>query len=143
MQIPDLVEKYLEIINRGNLISPLEARGQDPAYDILVKNVVFKDYSRARYVFKNIMAAQIIPTLIMAYVAEGYYGEVLVFIDRMLNNSDLFNFWQNLPYYTGLDYYERAAYMALQAECGMFVEQFKRGTSFGFRSLLVYTDDHQ
>ncbi|KAJ1974032.1 hypothetical protein H4R35_003809 [Dimargaris xerosporica] len=113
VEIPALVEKYLEVVSRVDLLPSLSAHQEDPIYDILTSKVVLNDFSRAWYVFNDIIAFQVIPTLIMAYVAKGYFDDVLAFIDRMRNNPYLARFGQYIQVDTGLNYYECAAYTAL------------------------------
>ncbi|KAJ1979571.1 hypothetical protein H4R34_002782 [Dimargaris verticillata] len=114
--IPALVEKYLEVINNDNLCLSLQARQHDPVYATLAPHITRNDPDRTRYFFNDIMGFQVIPRLIMAHVAMGYFKQALVFIDRMLNNPYLVSLWQSIEADTGLNYYELAAYAALSAD---------------------------
>ncbi|KAJ1972150.1 hypothetical protein H4R34_005503, partial [Dimargaris verticillata] len=114
LDIPYLVEKYLEIINQVDLLPFLTARQNEPVYDILVRNIAGNDPDRTRYFFNNVLAFHVIPELIATYVAKGYYKQALAFIQRMLKNRYISDFWELIKVDTGLDYYERAVYVALE-----------------------------
>ncbi|KAJ1963964.1 hypothetical protein H4R35_007191 [Dimargaris xerosporica] len=64
------------------------------------------DLVRARYIFNDIVAFQVIPELITAYAAKGYYEQVVTFIEKMRVNPYMVTFWESIPPNNGLDYYE-------------------------------------
>ncbi|KAJ1979559.1 hypothetical protein H4R34_002770, partial [Dimargaris verticillata] len=122
--IPALVEKYLEIINNDDLCLSLQARQHDPVYATLVKHITRNDPERTRYFFNDIVGFQVIPELIAAHVAMGYYNQALMFINKMLNSPYLVRFQQSIEANTSLNYYELAVYMALQREMNQNAKDF-------------------
>ncbi|KAJ1968618.1 hypothetical protein H4R35_006377 [Dimargaris xerosporica] len=114
MEIPNLVKKYVEIINQVDLLPFIQQRHAEPIYGILAKDIAHNDPDRIRYFFNDIMAFHVIPKLIMAHVAKGYYNQVLAFINEMLESKYLKKFFDSIKVDTSLNYYERAAYMALR-----------------------------
>ncbi|KAJ1970813.1 hypothetical protein H4R35_005638, partial [Dimargaris xerosporica] len=113
MEIPDLVEGHLKIINTIDLLPTLEKHQNKLIYKIWIENIALKNPARSQHFFNDIMAFQIIPNLIGAYVAKGYYNQVLAFIRTMVTNDYLKRFWRSISSNNGLNYYERAAYWAL------------------------------
>ncbi|KAJ1974033.1 hypothetical protein H4R35_003810 [Dimargaris xerosporica] len=114
MEIPNLVKKYVEIINQVDLLPFIQQRHAEPIYGILAKDIAHNDPDRIRYFFNDIMAFHVIPKLIMAHVAKGYYDQALIFINEILESEYLKEFFGSIKVDTGLNYYERAAYMALR-----------------------------
>ncbi|KAJ1973481.1 hypothetical protein H4R35_004099 [Dimargaris xerosporica] len=113
MEIPDLVEGHLKIINTIDLLPTLEKHQNKLIYKIWIENIALKDPARSQHFFNDIIAFQIIPNLIGAYIAKGYYNQVLAFIRTMVTNDYLKRFWRSISSNNGLNYYERAAYWAL------------------------------
>ncbi|KAJ1973169.1 hypothetical protein H4R34_005170, partial [Dimargaris verticillata] len=124
MEVPALVERYLNVINQNDLIPLLEKYEAGSAYRILTQDVALNDPVRARYFLNDIMAFQVIPKLIMAYVSKRYYKEALAFIDLMQSNPYLSEFWNRNGGSTGLNYYERAAFMVLRYKLDENAEEF-------------------
>ncbi|KAJ1971420.1 hypothetical protein H4R34_005751, partial [Dimargaris verticillata] len=124
MEIPALVEKYLEIINHDDVFSALEACQGEQLYDIILSDIVHNDPDRARYFFNNIVAYYVIPELIAAHVVKGYYNWVLTFIEKMRTNPYLLKFWNVHNGGTGTSYYELAVYAALECTMGKNADTF-------------------
>ncbi|KAJ1973495.1 hypothetical protein H4R34_005055, partial [Dimargaris verticillata] len=104
----------------------LQACHDEPINKFLFDKMTHDVPARAQYFFNDAVAFQVIPELIAAHIAKGYYDEVLTFIDRMLENTQLRNFWTLVPADTGLDYYELAVYVALERTMDANADQFVR-----------------
>ncbi|KAJ1971881.1 hypothetical protein H4R34_005597, partial [Dimargaris verticillata] len=134
MDMPALVERYLEIINDVDFHPFLVERQNEPLYGILAKDIVHNDPDRTRYFFNDIVAFHVVPELITAYVAKGYYDQALAFVDKLLENPHLSDFWKSIKVDTGLNYYERAVYTALFLDHGekafVFLEQMQLKLGF-------------
>ncbi|KAJ1973689.1 hypothetical protein H4R34_004989, partial [Dimargaris verticillata] len=146
MEVPALVEGYLTVINQNDLIPLLEKYEAGSAYRILAQGVALNDPVRARYFLNDIMAFQVIPKLIMAYVSKCYYKEALAFIDLMQSNPYLSKFWNRNGDSTGLNYYERAAFMVLRYKLDEnakgFVHQLQATPNFRVNRLYQCEFDH-
>ncbi|KAJ1970702.1 hypothetical protein H4R35_005710 [Dimargaris xerosporica] len=106
MDIPDLVKKYLEIINTVNLLSIIRVREKQLFESSLYQGIVRQGEDRAKCAFNDIMIHQVIPKLVGAYVAKGYYSQVLTFIDLLMNNTHVKAFWDRITDENRLNYYE-------------------------------------
>ncbi|KAJ1970795.1 hypothetical protein H4R35_005651 [Dimargaris xerosporica] len=113
MEIPDLMERYLEVINEDDLYLPLQALQENAVYDIFIKVIALEDPARVQYFFNDIMAYQVIPNFVMAHVGKGYYDQALAFINRMRTNTYLSKLFNRIPADGHPNYYEQAVYMAL------------------------------
>ncbi|KAJ1975792.1 hypothetical protein H4R35_002992 [Dimargaris xerosporica] len=111
MEVPGLVERYLEVINNADFYQ-LKSTSYPLSRDALLYEIGHFNNKRVQYALNNIMAFQVIPELITAYVAKGYYDQVVMFIEKMGVSLYMDTFWKSIPDYR-LDYYECAAYVAL------------------------------
>ncbi|KAJ1972391.1 hypothetical protein H4R34_005425, partial [Dimargaris verticillata] len=126
MDIPALVKKYIAVINHANFVALLQECHDELINKLLINKISHDDPTRAQYFFNDVVAFQVIPELIVAHVVKGYYDEVLVFINEMLENPHLQRFWTRVPADTSLDYYELAVYMALSRTMDDNAEQFTK-----------------
>ncbi|KAJ1970619.1 hypothetical protein H4R34_006003, partial [Dimargaris verticillata] len=134
-EMPDLVERYLEIINNVDLLPVLTERQGKLVDKIWVENIALNNADRSRHFFNDIMAFQLIPKLIGAYIAKGYYDLAIVFIKTMMKNRYLTKFWQSIPADTGLNYPERAVYLALSTGHAKAIRLVKKMKNMpGFRA---------
>ncbi|KAJ1969335.1 hypothetical protein H4R34_006174, partial [Dimargaris verticillata] len=111
MDIPALVEKFLKVINQPDFFLIIKKSRDKVLYGQFANHIARNNPDRARYLFHDIVAFQVIPELIAAHVAKGYHDQVLVFIKSMLKNHYLLEFWERTPIDTSLNFYVRPVCM--------------------------------
>ncbi|KAJ1960888.1 hypothetical protein H4R35_007506, partial [Dimargaris xerosporica] len=133
-----LVNKYLKLINNYDLLPILEKAQNDPVSMYWAKVIGRNDPYQVRYFLYDIMAFQVIPRIAIRYTMQKELDLAIQFIDAMMNDNNLTLFLKSIPNDTGVNYYEQAAYMALQtglSDAGGFLELVRGKPEFNINRL--------
>ncbi|KAJ1966337.1 hypothetical protein H4R35_006991, partial [Dimargaris xerosporica] len=133
-----LVNKYLKLINNYDLLPILEKAQNDPVSTYWAEVIGRNDPYQVRYFLYDIMAFQVIPRVAIWYTIQEKLDLAIQFIDAMMNDNNLTLFLQSIPNDTVVNYYEQAAYMALQIglpDAGGFLKLVRGKPGFNINRL--------
>ncbi|KAJ1962613.1 hypothetical protein H4R35_007334, partial [Dimargaris xerosporica] len=106
----DLVTECLQYFNNYDLLPFFQENQSEPEYEYWAKVIIPNDSYMARYYFNDLMAFQVIPKIVVRYIARGQSELAIWFIDLIVDNYYLNEFFKSTYYATDINYYELAAY---------------------------------